>query len=444
MENFDLFVIGAGSGGVRAARIAAGLGAKVAICEEDRVGGTCVLRGCVPKKLLVYASEGSKVGSIYSGYGWNMPPGKFSWESLIAAKDKELDRLNQAYISGLDKAGVKIISGRGILKGENTVEVAGAVYQAKHVLISVGGWPMIPDVPGSEYAITSNEALALEKLPKKIIIVGGGYIAVEFAGIFNGLGSQVDLVYRGEQILRGFDDEVRSHVSAAYSDSGVNVRLGQNVETIEKLPNGVGVKLSNGGSLEACQIMYATGRVPKTEGLGLDAVGVVTGERGEIVVDEYSRTSISSIFAVGDVTNRVNLTPVAIREGHAVARNLFEGTDINIDYSLIPTAVFSQPPIGTVGLSEEQARERFGEIEVFKANFKPMKYSLTEVSDRVFYKLIVDKASDKVVGCHLVGLDSAEIIQAAAIAFKMGATKADFDSVMAVHPTSAEELVTMK
>ena len=442
--DYDLFVIGAGSGGVRASRIASGFGAKVAVAEEFRVGGTCVIRGCVPKKLLVYASHFGEDFESARGYGWDVGESSFSWETLIARKDIEIDRLNGLYIKNLEAADVEIINGRATVEGPNSVRVGDKVYSAKTILVAVGGWPTLPDVPGIDHAITSNEALHLDTLPKSVVVVGGGYIAVEFAGIFNGMGSKVTQLYRSEQILRGFDNEVRDKLNEEMTKKGIDVRTNTNVTAIEKAGDGLKLTLTDGSEMITDAVMYATGRAPNTTGLGLDIAGVELAGNGAVKVDAYGKTNVDSIYAVGDVTDRVQLTPVAIKEGHAFALTVYGGVPTSPEHDAIPTAVFSQPPIGTVGVSEEQAREQYGEIEVYTSDFKPMKHTLGGSDERAFTKLIVDKATDRVVGAHMLGLDAAEIIQGIGIAVKAGLTKAQFDQTVAVHPSSAEEFVLMR
>lgn len=443
--DYDLFVIGAGSGGVRASRIAAGFGAKVAVAEEYRVGGTCVIRGCVPKKLMVYASSYRKDFKIAEGFGWTIPgEPTFDFVRHIADKDREIDRLNAAYISTLNNAGVEIVDGRAVVTGPNSVEVAGKTITAAKILIAVGGWPTKPEVPGIEHAITSNEAFHLDALPKRVVVVGGGYIAVEFAGIFNGMGSEVVQLYRGDKLLRGFDDDLRTHLQTEMEKKGIDVRTNVNVTQIDKTESGVRLRLSDGSTLDADQVMYATGRAPKTEGLGLEAVGVAMEADGTVMVDEFSRTTVPSIFAVGDVTNRAQLTPVAIKEGHAFALTEFGDTPVKPEHDAIPTAVFSQPPIGTVGLTEAEAKDLYDDVLVFTSDFRPMKHTLGQSDERALYKMIVDANTDVVLGLHLIGLDSAEIIQGAAVAVKAGLTKAQFDATVAVHPSSSEELVLMR
>ena len=441
--DYDLFVIGAGSGGVRASRIASSFGAKVAVAEEFRVGGTCVIRGCVPKKLLVYASHFSEDFETAEGYGWSVGERKFDWKTLIARKDAEIDRLNGLYKQTLKGAGVETIIGRGTIVDAHTVQVGDKTYTAGKILVAVGGWPAMPNVPGIEHAITSNEALHLDDLPKRVVVVGGGYIAVEFAGIFAGMGAEVVQLYRSEQILRGFDDDLRSRLADEMRKKGIDIRTGVNVTAIEKTADGVSLTLTDGSTLEAGAVMYATGRVPNTKGLGLENAGVEMASNGAIKVDDYSGTNVASVFAVGDVTDRVQLTPVAIKEGHAFALTEFNDTPVSPQHDAIPSAVFSQPPIGTVGLSEADAREKYGDITVYESDFRPMKHTLGGSSERSYTKLIVDKATDKVVGAHMLGMDASEIIQGIGIAVKAGLTKADFDATVAVHPSSAEEFVLM-
>lgn len=442
--DYDLFVIGAGSGGVRASRIASQFGARVAVAEEYRVGGTCVIRGCVPKKLLVYASHFSEDFETARGYGWDVGESRFDWKTLIARKDAEIDRLNGLYIQTLDGAGVEVINGRATVEGPHSVRVDDKVYTAKTILVAVGGWPTMPDVPGIEHAISSNEALHLEDLPDHVVVVGGGYIAVEFAGIFNGMGSQVTQLYRGEQILRGFDDEIRNHLADEMRKKDIDLRTELNITAIEKTDDGLSLTLTDGTTMKADAVMYATGRKPKVGGLGLETAGVELNKNGAVKVDAYGKTNVDSIYAVGDVTDRVQLTPVAIKEGHAFALTVFGDTPTSPEHDAIPTAVFSQPPIGTVGVSEEQAREKYGEIEVFTSDFRPMKHTLGGSDERAFTKLIVDKATDKVVGAHMIGLDASEIIQGIGIAVKAELTKKQFDQTVAVHPSSAEEFVLMR
>ena len=442
--DYDLFVIGGGSGGVRAARIAAEHGAKVGLAEEYRMGGTCVIRGCVPKKLMVYASEYAGQMRDAAAYGWDLKPGKFNWGVFRGKLDVELDRLEAAYRANLDRSGVTVFDTRASIADPHTVEQAdGTRITAKHILVATGGWPSVPDFPGSDLAMTSNEVFKLEAQPENILIVGGGYIACEFAGIFNGLGTRVTQFYRGAQILRGFDDEARGHVADAMQARGIELHLGCHVMEMRKVEGGIQVKATNGSEEVYSRVLYATGRTANTKGLGLEEVGVTLKRNGAIAVDAYSQTNIPSIFAVGDVTDRVNLTPVAIREGHAFADTVFGGTPRAADHDLIPSAVFTQPELGTVGLSEEAARDA-GPIEIYATFFRPMQALFAGHQERVLMKLIVCADSRKVLGVHLVGDHAGELIQLVGIAIKMGATKEDFDRTVAVHPTMSEELVTMK
>ena len=443
----DLFVIGGGSGGVRAARIAAGYGARVMLAEEYRVGGTCVIRGCVPKKLLVYASRFGHEFEKAAGYGWTSTPPTFDWATLIANKDVEIARLEAAYTANLARANVTIHKTRAVLDDAHTVRLLadGQRVRAKHILIATGAWPgMGTGIAGIEHVISSNEAFHLSELPKRVLVQGGGYIAVEFACIFAGLGSQVTLVYRGENILRGFDDDVRAHLRTEMEQRGIKVICKRIVEAVEKVDHGLCVELSDYEDIVVDTVMFATGRRPNVKDMGLEAAGVRIDETGAIAVDEYSRTSVPHICAVGDVTDRLALTPVAIREGHAFADTVFGNKPTAVDHTDVPTAVFSEPEVGVIGLTETQARERFHKVEIFKATFRPMKTVFLASEARMLMKLVVDGATDRVVGCHIVGPDAAEIIQALGIAIKMGATKADFDATMAVHPTVGEEFVTMR
>ena len=445
--DYDLFVIGAGSGGVRAARVAAGHGARVAIAEEYRVGGTCVIRGCVPKKLLVYASRFHGEFEDAKGFGWSMPEPRFDWPTLIANKDKEIDRLEAAYRGTLARWKVETLETRAVVTGANTVRLlkGGRDITVKHILIATGGHPERDEkIPGVEHAITSNEAFHLKRQPKRILITGGGYIAAEFAGIFAGLGTHTTLLYRGEQILRGFDQDLRDDVSAAMGKRGVHIATKQIIKAIAKTAEGLAVTLSGGETTLFDEVMFAIGRTPNTHGLGLETAGVALKPNGAVIVDAQSRSNVASIFAVGDVTDRVSLTPVAIREGHAFADSVFGGKPWAADHTLIPTAVFSEPEIGTVGLSEAGARAKGGAIDIYKTRFRPMKYVLSGRDERMLMKLVVDAKTEKILGCHILGPDAAEIVQMAAIAMKMGATKRDFDATMALHPSAAEELVTMR
>ena len=446
--DYDLFVIGGGSGGVRAARIAAGHGARVAIAEEYRYGGTCVIRGCVPKKLLVYASRFHGEFADAAGFGWTLGESSFDWPTLIANKDREIARLEAAYRGNLERAGVTTFATRAVLEGPNAIRLAGEnrVVGAKTILIATGGAPNIdPKLAGRELAITSNEAFHLPTLPRRIAIAGGGYIAVEFAGIFAGLGAETTLVYRGDKVLRGFDADLRDDLMAALPGRGVRLAMGRTFRAIERGGDGaLRAGLSDGSRLDVDQVMFAIGRSPNTAGLGLAAAGVAVGPGGAVVVDPNSQTNVPGIYAVGDVTDRVNLTPVAIREGHAFADRVFGGKAVSTPYDMIPTAVFSEPEIGTVGLSEADARAAHGELDIYKARFRPMKYTLAGRDERMLMKLVVARGSGRVVGCHVLGPDAGEIVQMAAIAMRMGATKADFDATMALHPSAAEELVTMR
>ncbi len=454
--DYDLFVIGAGSGGVRAARIAAGYGARVAIAEEYRVGGTCVIRGCVPKKLLVYASRFADDFEDAAGFGWSLPERPhFDWGSLIRSKDKEIGRLEAAYGKTLAAAGVELLRTRAILDGPGVDGVGrvrladGRVVTAKHILIATGATPNIDaTLPGNEHVISSNEAFDLKALPKRIVIAGGGYIAVEFAGIFHGLGAETTLLYRGKQILRGFDEDVRQGLADAYAARGINIVLGQVVTRVDQTASGLTGTLSDGSVLHADQIMFAIGRNPNSRGLGLETAGVTCDAAGAIAVDAFSRTSVPGIYAVGDVTNRLNLTPVAIREGHAFADTVFGGQSIAVDHSTVPTAVFSTPEIGTVGLSEADARAKAGggpdAIHIYKTSFRPMRNTLGGRNERILMKIVVDGVSDRVLGVHILGPDAGEMAQVLAIAVRLGARKTDFDATMALHPSAAEELVTMR
>ncbi|MFB3100924.1 MAG: glutathione-disulfide reductase [Gammaproteobacteria bacterium] len=446
MKNFDydLFVIGAGSGGVRAARIASSFGARVVITEDRYLGGTCVNVGCVPKKLLVYASHFSEDFENAKGFGWMTGSSNFNWQALIENKNTEIARLNGVYEKILDSAGVERIDGHGILIDEHTIAVNGKHYSAERILISTGGWPSIPDIPGKEHIISSNEAFFLDRLPEKIIIVGGGYIAVEFAGIFNGLGVDTTLLYRGPLFLRGFDQDVREFLAEEMRKKGIKLKFETNVDSIEKIDSQLQVNLTDKTSLFADLIMYATGRKPNTEDMGIEALGISLDKNSAIVVNDQYQTNIPSIYAVGDVTNRVNLTPVALAEGMSLARKLYDNENSPVDYENIPTCVFSQPNIGTVGLIEEQAREKYHQIDVYKSSFTPMKHTLSGDDEKTFMKLIVDRATDRVIGVHMVGPEAGEIIQGIGIAMKAGASKADFDKTIGIHPTTAEEFVTMR
>ncbi len=442
--DFDLFVIGAGSGGVRASRVAANLGARVAVAEERYLGGTCVNVGCIPKKLLVYASECSEAFDDSAGFGWTVGDCHFDWNKLIANKNTEIARLNGIYESLLINSGVKIFRSRARIIDAHTIEAAGERIATRYILVATGGWPTVPNIPGGELAITSNEAFYLEQMPQRVVVVGGGYIGLEFAGIFHGLGAEVTVVHRGEIFLRGFDDDLRSTLASEMRKRGIGLRFQTTVICIERRNAGVRVMLSDGAEVDADAIMFATGRAANTHGIGLEEAGVMLDGVGAIVVDRYSRTSAENIYAVGDVTNRKNLTPIAIAEGRAVAETIFGRRAISVEYDNVPSAVFSQPPIGTVGLTEVEARRRYGEIDIYKANFRPLKHTMSGRDERSFMKLVVDRKSDRVVGCHMIGTDAGEIVQGLAIALQCGATKAQFDATIAVHPTAAEEFVTMR
>ena len=445
--DYDLFVIGAGSGGVRAARLAAITGARVAVAEEHRAGGTCVIRGCVPKKFMVYASEVAHQLEVAKGFGWEgCDAPSFSWETFLDRKDVEIARLSGIYVTVLANAGAELTHARAELKDAHTVELVGKdqSFTAEKILIAVGGWPVKPDVPGAEHAITSNEAFHLPKLPKSILVVGGGYIAVEFAGIFKGLGVDTTLLYRGPNVLRGFDDDVRAHLAGEMEKRGIKIILGCSHDRIEKTATGLVSHLNSGHDVTTDVVMFATGRTPKTDGLGLEAAGVKVNDKGAIEVDEWSRTNVENIWAVGDVTDRINLTPVAIREGAAFAETEFRNNPTRYDHEDVPSAVFSQPPVGVVGLSEADARHKYRRVDIYKTSFRPMKSTFYGAMDRTLMKLVVDTESQKVVGCHIVGDDGPEMIQLAAVAIKMGVTKQQWDSTTALHPTAAEELVTMR
>jgi glutathione reductase (NADPH) len=443
--DFDMFTIGAGSGGVACSRRAGAYGARVAICEELRVGGTCVLRGCVPKKLLVYGAQFADAFADAAGFGWTVPPADFDWPKLIAAKDKEIGRLSQIYINMLNNAHVEIIEARAVVVDPHTVEVEGRHYTAENILVAVGGWPETPQIPGIEHVISSNEALDLPALPKRIVIVGGGYIAVEFAGIFNGLGSEVVEIIRRQDVLRGFDEDIRVYLGEEMRKRGIDIRGRTQVERIDKNPGGYTVTTTAGARIETDLVMYATGRAPNTQGLGLAEIGVELTEDGAIVVDEWQRSpKVPSVYAIGDVTDRINLTPVAIAEGRAIAETLYNNNPTRMDHADVPSAVFSNPPVGVVGLTEDEARRQYGEIDVYQSRFRPMKYTLSGREERTFLKLVVDTKSQRVVGCHMLGQDAPEIIQGLAIAVKCAATKQQFDQTVGIHPSAAEEFVTLR
>jgi len=443
--DFDLFTIGGGSGGVRGARIAAGLGARVALAEERYLGGTCVNVGCVPKKLLVYAAHYGGDFDDAHAFGWDLGSRTFDWQRLIANKDTEIARLNGVYARLLDSAGVKRIEGRATLLDAHTVEVEAQRFSsARNILIAVGGWPRIPKFEGADLGITSNEVFSLERLPQRVVICGGGYIAVEFAGIFHGLGAQVTQLYRRDLFLRGFDDDVRKTLADEMRKRGIDLRFNCNLSRLERRGSAIDATLSDDSHVECDEVLFAIGRVPLTENLGLEEAGVTLDAEGNIVVDELSRTSVDNIFAVGDVTGRIALTPVALAEGSAVAMTLFGDCETKPDHSFVPSAVFSQPSVGCVGFTEQQARERFGQIDTYRSTFRPLRHTVSGRDERTMMKLVVDGATDRVLGCHMVGPDAGEIIQGFAVAMKLGATKAQLDATIGVHPTAAEELVTMR
>ena len=442
--DYDLFTIGAGSGGVRASRVSASYGAKVAVAEERYLGGTCVNVGCIPKKLLVYAAHFSEDFEDAAAYGWTVGERRLDWAKLIANKNAEIDRLNGVYRRLLQGSGVTIIESRAEVVDPHTVIVDGKKITAKYILIAVGGWPAVPEFPGSEHAISSNEIFFLPALPRKVIIVGGGYIGVEFAGIFHGLGVEVTQLYWEALFLRGFDDDCRKSLADEMRKKGIDLRFNANIEKIEKRAAALRATLNGNATIEADQILYATGRVPNTNCLGLENVDVRIKPGGGVVVDDYSKTNVDSIYAIGDCTDRMMLTPVAIAEGQAVAETLFNNNPTKPNYINVPSVVFSNPNVGTVGLNETKARERYRNIDVYKTNFRPLKHTLTGRDERTMMKIIVDHETDKVVGCHMVGSDAGEIIQGLAVAMNCGATKAQFDATIGIHPTAAEEFVTMR
>jgi len=442
--DFDLFVIGGGSGGVRAARVAAQAGAKVALAEEYRYGGTCVIRGCVPKKLFVYASSFPEAFEDAAGYGWTVGPWSFDWATFMNGMNAEISRLEAIYHENLRKAGVQLFGSRATIADPHRISLAnGAEYSARHILVATGGAPYVPDLPGAELGVTSNEMFKLERRPERIMIIGGGYIACEFAGIMNGLGTHVTQMYRGDQILRGFDGDVRDHVAEAMRRRGIVLEIQRDITAIEKDGDRLAVTCDNGERHQVDQVMFATGRNPNSAGLGLEALGVGVKRNGAIEVDEWSQTVIPSIHAVGDVTHRAALTPVAIREGEAFARTVFKAEATKPDHMLIPTAIFTQPEVGTVGVTESEARDA-GPVDIYRSTFRPMSNVMADRAEKMLMKLIVRKDDRVVVGCHIVGHGAGEMIQLAAVAIRMGATKDDFDRTVAVHPTSAEELVTMR
>lgn len=442
--DYDLFSIGAGSGGVRASRFSAGFGARVAVAEERFMGGTCVNVGCIPKKLFSYASHFSDEVEDAAGFGWTVGETKFDWPTLVSNKDKEIERLNGIYDRMLHAAGVEVFKDRARVVDPHTIEVGGKTITAEHILVATGGWAVVPDIPGKEHAITSLEAFYLEKLPEKIVIVGGGYIAVEFAGIFNGLGVDVMQLYRGPVFLRGFDDDVRHFLADEMRKKGVDLRFNHNVTAIEKSGDKLRALLDTGMEVEVDAVMYCTGREPNSRGIGLEEAGVEMAENGAIRVNDYFQTSVPSIHAIGDVIDRVQLTPVALAEGGALANTLFRNNPSTVDYANIASAVFSNPNVACVGVTEAQARDRHGKVQVFTSDFRALKHTLSGSEERTFMKLIVNPSDDRVLGCHMVGPEAGELIQGLAIALKCGATKAQFDATIGVHPTAAEEFVTMR
>lgn len=443
--DYDLFVIGGGSGGVRAARIAASEGgARVGLAEQSRMGGTCVIRGCVPKKLMVFASQYRGLVREAAGYGWRATVDGFDWPAFRAHLQTELSRLEAAYRAGLEKAGVRIHDTRATLEDAHALRLAsGGTVTARHILVATGGRPVRPAIPGAELGVVSDDLFDLPDLPRRVLVIGGGYIASEFACILHGLGSEVAIAYRGAQILRGFDDEARGHVATAMQARGIDIRCGTDILRMERQGDGIHAFTTDGVERVVDLVLFATGRTPNTEGLGLEALGLETGRRGQIPVNDYSQTAVPSVFAVGDVTDRINLTPIAIREGHAFADTVFLGQPRKPDHTLVPSAVFTRPELGAVGLTEEAARE-VEPVDVYCTSFRPMRTAFLGEPDRVLMKLVVSQATRRVLGCHVVAPDAGEMIQLAAIAIRMGATKEDFDRTVAVHPTMAEELVTMR
>ncbi len=430
---------------MRASRVAASYGAKVAIAESHRFGGTCVNVGCIPKKLFSYAAHFREEFEIAAGFGWTVGEPRFHWPTLLANKDREIARLNAVYERVLSLAGVEIMRGRAAVAGPHAVSISGKTHSARHILVATGSWPQVPPIPGREHAITSNEAFALERLPARAMVVGGGYIAVEFASIFNGLGVETTLAYRRKRLLRGFDSELGERLGEEMTHKGVRIRYGTEPAAIARRANGaLEVSCGDGSKQEVDLVLFATGRRPNSANLGLEAAGVKLGEDGAIVVDKYSSSTVDSIHAIGDVTNRINLTPVATAEAMWLARTLFHNEPTAVDHENVPTAVFADPNVATVGLSEEAARERYGAVDVYKTSFRALKLTLTEKTERTFMKLVVDRASQAVVGAHMIGPDAGEIIQGVAIAVKLGATKAQFDATLGIHPTAAEEFVTLR
>ena len=442
--DYDLFTIGAGSGGVRASRMSASFGARVAVAEERYLGGTCVNVGCIPKKLLVYAAHYGEDFDDAAGFGWMVGERRVDWAKLIANKNKEISRLNGVYRKLLGDSGVEIFEGHAEILDPHTVALDGKKFTAKYILVAVGSWPVVPKFPGSEHAITSNEAFYLPTLPKRVVIVGGGYIGAEFAGIFHGLGAHTTQLYRGASFLRGFDDDIRTTLAAEMLKRGIDLRFKVDITRIEKIGDTLRATLTDGDIIETNKILYATGRLPKTRELGLERAGIELRESGAVIVDEYSRSSVESVYAIGDCTDRMMLTPVAIAEGMAVANTLFNNKPTRPSYLNVPTAVFSTPNCGTVGLTEEQARGRNFKIDIYRTFYKPLKHTLTGRDERTMMKLVVDQKTDRVLGCHMVGPDAGEIIQGLAVALNCGATKAQFDATIGIHPTAAEEFVTMR
>ena len=443
-RDYDLFVIGAGSGGVRAARMSAGYGARVAIAEERFLGGTCVNVGCIPKKLFAYGAHCPEDAADAAAYGWSFAEPRLDWPAMIANKNREIERLNGVYRRLLEDAGVRVFEARARLRGAGAVEVGGAAVTAETVLIATGGRPLTPPVPGIEHAIVSDDAFYLEERPDRVVVVGGGYIAVEFAGIFNGYGAEVTQLYRGPLFMRGFDVDVRTHLAEEMARKGVDIRWRAEVARIEKAGGALSVALADGAALEADRVLYATGRAPNVADMGIEALGIAQRGNGAIVVDRRFRTSAPGVYAIGDVTDRLQLTPVAIAEAMVVAANLYDGKDLEMDYADVPTAVFSDPNVGTVGLTEEEARVRYGDVDVYRETFRPLKHAMTLKQERTMMKMVVDRGSDRVLGCHMVGPDAGEIVQGLAVALKCGATKAQFDATVGIHPTAAEEFVTMR
>ena len=442
--NYDLFVIGAGSGGVRAARIASGHGVRVAIAEEHYLGGTCVNVGCVPKKLLVYASQFRDQFDSAAGFGWTVGKSTFNWTNLIANKNQEIERLHAVYNKLLEKSGVSIITGRAHLLDAHTVAVDGTEYSAERILIATGGWPFVPDIPGKQHIVTSNDMFFLDQLPKRIIIVGGGYIAVEFASILNGLGVNTTICHRGHTLLSGFDEDIRDFLSHEMTKKGINILFNTDIEGIEREGDSFAVRLIDGSKVSADLVMYATGRTPNSTGFGLETLGIELDSDGAIKVNSDYQTNVPSIYALGDMTNRINLTPVAIAEGMALVNKLYGNQSRPVDYDNIPTAVFSQPAIGSVGLTEAQAHEKYPDIDIYKTSFTAMKNTLSGSDEKILMKMIVVRSTDRVVGIHMIGTDAPEIIQGMAVAIRAGATKAVFDATIGIHPTAAEEFVTLR